>query len=56
MRIRYFLYRNQAYRYGWIVRYLPSPFGDYAEIVTDDGARMYLYRHAVEGFEPMWIS
>jgi hypothetical protein len=54
MRVRYFLYRNRDYCGGWIVRYLPSPFGDYAEIVSDAGATMFLYRHAVEGWEPLW--
>lgn len=58
MRVRFFLWRHRDYHYGWIVRYIASPYpGDYAEIAPDDGgAHCYLYRGAVEGWEPLWTA
>lgn len=42
-----------GWRTGWIVRYID---GDYAEIAPDGGgAHCYLYRGAVEGWEPLWV-
>lgn len=53
MRVRFWLMRYGAWRFGWIVRYLPS--GE-AEIIADDGARCYLWHGAVEGYERLWES
>lgn len=57
MRVRFFTFYRRDWQYGWIVRYLASPFGgDYAEIAPDDGGRVFLYRNAVEGWEPLWVQ
>jgi len=56
MRVKFWTYTyRDRWQYGFIVRYVPSPFGDYAEIAPDAGGRVYLYRHAVEGWEPLWV-
>lgn len=56
MRVRFWTWQYHDWQYGWIVRYIADEFGDYAEIAPDAGGRVFLYRHAVEGWEPLWVQ